>query len=123
MNALASAWEQCFTTPDPPGLENLRGNNAKELRVVAKLVHILANGQAGATLFLGSVKLAELLGCGQRTALRRLDQLQKRGVIRRTWTGKKCIRDEAGELYAGGALVNRASEYVYLGAVSFCNQK
>ena len=59
--------------------------------------------------------MGNLFGKPHRTALRWLRQLEARGVIRRTWTGGKCRRDERCNEYAGGALVNRASEYVFLG--------
>jgi hypothetical protein len=41
--------------------------------------------------------------------------LEGQGVIRRTWVGRRCRGDDSGNLYAGGDLVNRASEFEFIG--------
>lgn len=101
--------------PDPPCLENVTGNNGRALRAVAKVLFVMCGGVAGAAFFVGSIALGKLFGKPHRTALRWLSQLESQGVIRRTWTGGKCRRDEDGNEYAAGALVNRASEYEFGG--------
>lgn len=112
---LYGAWRRCQEAADPPELELLRGNNARALRQLAKLIHVLCDGRRGTKFFMGSLSAAKLLACTQPSILNRLRQLQDRGIIRRVWTGGLCVRDEDGNEYAAGKLVRRASEFVYLG--------
>jgi hypothetical protein len=117
---LLSAWKRCQGVPHPQGLEALRGNNRKQLRMVAKLIHCLCDGTPSTRFYLGSIALGTLLGAHQRTAHRWLRQLESKGVIRRVWTGRPCRNDQRGQKIAGGRLVDRASEYVYLGLPTGC---
>ncbi len=112
---LLTAWRRCELIPDPPGLEGVRGNNREKLRMLAKLIHCLCDGRAGTRFFLGSVSLGMLIGKPQQTAFRWLQQLAAQGVIERVWVGRPCRNDETGKPLAGGRLVDRASEYLYLG--------
>jgi hypothetical protein len=111
---LMTALKRLWFMPDPAGLSALAGNNAPQLRVVAKLVHALCDGRTGTRFYLGSVSLAAALGTHQRTAHRWLQQLERRAVIRRVWTGRRVRRGETGEPVPGGS-ADRATEYVYIG--------
>lgn len=112
---LIRAWRVCQNAPDPPGLENVRGNNAKALRRLAKLVVVMCDGRPGTRVYLGSVSLATLLGTHQRTAHRWVRQLEVQGVIRRIWTGRPCKKGEDGKPLAGGKPIDRATEFVFVG--------
>jgi hypothetical protein len=111
---LHAAWLRCRFAPDPPGLEYVTGNNVAELRRLAKLLAVLTGNRRGAKFFAGSVSLAKVLGCSHVAARKRLKQLEELGVIRQTWRGGLCRRDEQGAEYAGGRLVRRGSEFEYL---------
>ncbi len=99
----------------PAGLNRITGNNAPKLRNVVKLIHELCDGRHGTRFYLGSVALGTLFGVHNAVALRWLKQLERQGVIRRTWTGGMCRNDRFGRPLAHGQLVGRASEYVYAG--------
>lgn len=112
---LLTAFNRCQQSPDPPGLENVTGNNAKVLRVVAKVVDALCDGRPGTRFYLGSVSLSIVLGTHQRTAHRWIGQLEARGVMRRVWTGRPVRKDATGKPVPGGRLADRATEFVYMG--------
>ena len=112
---LVTAWKLCPHVPDPIGLDAIRGNNRKQLRELAKLIHCLCDGQSGTRFFLGSVSLGMLLNKPQRTVHRWTQQLERQGIIRRTWVGRPCKKDERGRTNALGKAIDRASEFVYEG--------
>jgi hypothetical protein len=122
-SGLLTAWGRCQFAPDPPGLEHLTGNNSPALRRIAKLIDVLCDGRPGTKFFLGSVSLGILLDVHQRTAHRWIGQLEDQGIITKTWNGRPCLLDEFGKPLALGQmdgdgkplLVDRASEFVYVG--------
>ncbi|MBP3954897.1 hypothetical protein J8F10_06320 [Gemmata sp. G18] len=101
--------------PDPIGLDAIRGNNRKQLQLLAKLIHCLCDGQPDTRFFLGSVSAGMLLGKPHQTIQNWMRQLTERGVVRRVWIGRPCKKDERGKPLPGGRMTDRASEYVYLG--------
>lgn len=112
---LLTAWDPARSMPDPPGLDAIRGNNRKALRVLAKLIHCLCDGRPGARFYLGCKRLATEFERSPQTICNWLAQLERQGIIRRVWVGKRCRKDVNGVPYADGKPVNRASEFVFLG--------
>jgi hypothetical protein len=112
---LAAAWKLAQQRGDLRELDNLRGNNRRALRPVVMLIHAIVDGVPGTAFYLGSVELADLFGTHQRTAHRWLKQLVGQRIIKQTWRGRPCWRDEDGHLYGGDNPTFRASEYIYLG--------
>lgn len=126
---LVTAARLLDTTPDPPGLQNIRAKNAKHLRRLAKLVHIMCLGRTGQQFFLGTEALGMALGVSQQTAYNRLKQLVRLNVLRCDFEGGLCIRDPDGRPYRHARIVRnaddtvvstyrmaqRAAEYTFLG--------